>query len=84
MTKRKTKLPVKVVRHEPMTGWGMTVGGSPPYVSSVFFCDLGCPGARAAAEQEAAFETYHKAVPVVLVTRADWRRILKQLKRGPQ
>jgi hypothetical protein len=76
MAKRKSKVTTK---YEPATGFGMVVGGPHPYVSRVFYSDLGNPHARLAAESEVS-AVYHKVVPVVLLTRSDWRRIQKQLK----
>ena len=69
MTKRKTK-PRKRVEADVRRGWGVTEYGR--IMPHVFFKRRPVPIAP------------ERVVRLVIVRESHWRRILKQLKRGPQ
>lgn len=66
MAKRKTP--------EPLYGYGIIVGGSQPYVADVFVSSLSALDPKSGAEMRVT-EKYHHVVPVVLITRAEYRRL---------
>lgn len=76
MKKRKQQ---RLVVHDPCPGYAMIVGGPRPYVSNVFQTSVGNPKAEDIVCDECT-EPYHKAVPAVVLTRRDYRRLLKSSK----
>jgi hypothetical protein len=76
------KAKIEAVRVDPLHGWGMRVGGPRPYVANVFYTQtFGGLDPQTCAETECT-QSYHKAVPVVLLTLADYRRLLRAAKGG--
>lgn len=66
---------------DPAPGYAVVVGGPHPYVSGrAFHCSIGDPNARAKATM-GCFSSYHKVRPVVLLTLADYRRLLAAARR---
>lgn len=69
----------KLVKHDPAPGYVMTVGGHHPYVCGTFVCSIGDPRAAAKVEEQRS-QPYHKVRPAVVLTLADYRRLLRASK----
>ncbi len=76
--KRKTKL----IRHEPVHAYAMAVGGELPYLSAIVRTYFGArDGGIVKREVESeCTRPYQKTVPAVVLTLADYRRLLKAAK----
>jgi hypothetical protein len=75
----------KLITHDPCPALAMVVGGHEPYVSNVVTvattkADLEIHRAWLASN---CTEAYHKIVDAVVLTKADYRRLLKAAKATP-
>ena len=81
--KRRTRnmrvIDTKLVKVSPNLGYALKVGGPHPYLSS-FVTSCGDPSARETIEAKCT-QKYHKPVQAVVITLADYRRLLKAAER---
>ncbi len=76
------KQKLKLIRHEPVNAYALAVGGEVPYLSTIGRTYSGARDGeivKRAVEAECT-RPYHKCVPAVMLTLADYRRLVKAAK----